>query len=543
MKSLTNCSALFKPSSISNREQPSKPSKSYLITEQKPKNKLQLSIRKLKPNIKYPQTDNKTHFTTVNNPSQVSPFYNNNFHYKIYEIAIDAFFTFLKETLHNDIYNTAKQVFYNEITKAVDVYINYKNKMNKSFSHYNHKHTSSIGKTLTQVNVYYIDSNRCCESGNKSKKKNLKLSYDFYSSIKKKHSNANASNNKVHYKYTNDKHTKDNNHINNGNNNSNNNTNKKEQKQHSLYTLTKNKKFLQNKTQSNSKSKSHSKEHKKKQNNFVLNIKLYKKLNKEHNKIAIGDCCNNNNINNNINEDNISNKKAFEFSNDNKNQNSTHTLDAYNSNTSKKKLKNTNNITNINHNNNHNNINNTAVVPNINIKLSHNKHSNFTLFCINNHFNSSSLNNNTNATTTTNTNRCCIEKKTKQQTYSKKNRINKPSIAINSNCKEKVSPHLPCKSCRERKSIQIPNDNGVPLDNINEKQNSEQLREIKSNLDEHLKVIFNFSYEGFLNKESESESKKSFEGSTTPIDDNNSTPSLNNPNLCRQLIYKRKYDY
>ena len=53
MKSLTNCSALFKPSSISNREQPSKPSKSYLITEQKPKNKLQLSIRKVKPNIKF----------------------------------------------------------------------------------------------------------------------------------------------------------------------------------------------------------------------------------------------------------------------------------------------------------------------------------------------------------------------------------------------------------------------------------------------------------------------------------------------------------
>ena len=84
--------------------------------------------------------------------------------------------------------------------------------MNKSFSHYIHKHTSSIGKTLTQVNVYYIDSNRCCESGNKSKKKNLKLSYDFYSSIKKKHSHTNNThlNNKVHYKYTNDKQTKDN---------------------------------------------------------------------------------------------------------------------------------------------------------------------------------------------------------------------------------------------------------------------------------------------------------------------------------------------
>ena len=52
-------------------------------------------------------------------------------------------------------------------------------------------------------------------------------------------------------------------------------------------------------------------------------------------------------------------------------------------------------------------------------------------------------------------------------------------------------------------------------DNINEnnlnknEKNDEQLKQIKSGLDENLKFLFNFSYENFLNKESESESKKS----------------------------------
>ena len=39
----------------------------------------------------------------------------------------------------------------------------------------------------------------------------------------------------------------------------------------------------------------------------------------------------------------------------------------------------------------------------------------------------------------------------------------------------------------------------------------EQLKEIKSSLDDNLKVMFNFSYEGFLNKESESDSRRSFD--------------------------------
>ena len=39
-------------------------------------------------------------------------------------------------------------------------------------------------------------------------------------------------------------------------------------------------------------------------------------------------------------------------------------------------------------------------------------------------------------------------------------------------------------------------------------KNDEQLKKIKSGLDDNLKFLFNFSYENFLNKESENDSKK-----------------------------------
>ena len=65
------------------------------------------------------------------------------------------------------------------------------------------------------------------------------------------------------------------------------------------------------------------------------------------------------------------------------------------------------------------------------------------------------------------------------------------------------------------------------LENTNEIKNSEQLKKIKSTLEDNLKYMFNFSYEGFLNKESETDSKKSLED------------NLNNSSK----IYKKKYNY
>ena len=61
---------------------------------------------------------------------------------------------------------------------------------------------------------------------------------------------------------------------------------------------------------------------------------------------------------------------------------------------------------------------------------------------------------------------------------------------------------------KSKKSENIENINEIS--NVkNENINEEQLKQIKSGLEENLKFLFNFSYENFLNKESESESKKS----------------------------------
>jgi hypothetical protein len=125
--------------------------------------------------------------------------------------------------------------------------------------------------------------------------------------------------------------------------------------------------------------------------------------------------------------------------------------------------------------------------------------------------------------------------KTKQ-----KQNLNKQSTS-HYNYKTFSHLHFPCESTYSiRNSIKLPNNNHnnninnnnnnpsmQVSTNINEKQTSEQLKEIKSNLDEHLKVMFNFSYEGFLNKESESVSKKSlFDVSTSPMENNNHSTLL-----------------
>ena len=539
MKTLTNSSALFKPpSSISHRGHQHK---THFISEHKPKKTLlHLSTRKVTHNIKYPKNDNKTiTTTTIHNPTYANVI-SSNVHYKVYEIAIDAFFTFLKHALNTNLYASIKQAFYTEISKATELCVKYRTNTNQSFTLYTHKHTSSISKALlTQQGGNGNDSNcgsncvncvNCGSGSSKPKKTNLKLSYDMYSSNNNSNSNTNSNSNYPKKRAT--KVSKSNNNINiyeqhnkvtrtrsgsgkSGDKNTNTNTrvnnssniSKKESKQHSLFTLTKHKMFLQNKTQSTSKSHSKSKERKhpqQQQDYFPLNIKLYNKLNREHHHHHH---TTNNNNNVNVNDD-------------------------------------INVVTP-----------NTTVVPNLNIKLSHNKHSHFNMLYNSNYFNSSSLNNhnnnnNTNLTTSTNTNRqqqqqhkCSVRKQ--KQTPTK-------GVVSSSNKTSKVTTQVTCKSCRERKSIQIGNDNNNGGNNNEqgaqgcEGQNSEQLREIKSNLDEDLKVMFNFSYEGFLNKaDSESQSKIS-EVSGVSGDGVNGAKKgkVNGGDVNKQeMIYKRKYDY
>ena len=51
-------------------------------------------------------------------------------------------------------------------------------------------------------------------------------------------------------------------------------------------------------------------------------------------------------------------------------------------------------------------------------------------------------------------------------------------------------------------------DNNKNNEKLKENKNEDQLKQIKSGLDDNLKFLFNFSYENFLNKESENDSKK-----------------------------------
>ena len=473
MKTLTNCSALFKPSSCASTNRTTSiinPMKSYLITEYKPQSKPQLSIQQQKEGIKHHHHHCQTNIisftsSTNNNNNNVSSSSYNKFHYKVYEHAIDALFTFLKETLHNDVYTMIKQVFCNEISKAYDLYYEYIYNITNSFMCY--KYSSSIGKMLSKLNVNYTT---CCGSGSKSNnKKNLKMSYDFY----KKNVNGYNCNN----------------------------TEKQQCKQYSLYTLTKNKKLFKNKAQSISQSKSNSQDNKK-QSNFVLNIKLYNKLNKnkKHKTDIYYTTTTTNNNNGNTNNTKIRNNKVkYTF----------------------------------------NNNNNTTIIPNVNTKLSRNNHSNCSLFYFHN-------NNNMNSTSSQ-SNKHYIDNNFKGVAYKTKQKQNSNKQSTSHyNYNTFSHLHFPSESTYSvRKSIKLPNNNKNHKNtnsnnninnnnrivnvstNINEKQTSEQLKEIKSNLDEHLKVMFNFSYEGFLNKESESVSKKSlFDVSTSPMENNNHSTLL-----------------
>ena len=71
---------------------------------------------------------------------------------------------------------------------------------------------------------------------------------------------------------------------------------------------------------------------------------------------------------------------------------------------------------------------------------------------------------------------------------------------------------------------------------IENSKNAEQLKQIKSGLDENLKFLFNFSYENFLNKESESESKKS------ASEYNNINIELSNQKESNKIINNKKRD-
>ena len=393
----------------------------------------------------------------------------------------------MKTILTPEIYNDIKAKFIDEFSKAMLLFIKSTN-----FSSYNIQYSSSISKLLQSTSANISMSN---SSSERTREKNLKLSYDFVSLNKKKNNQVKA----AVYQIEKRKNPLQSNNETNASHNlfsySSNNNSSLINKKHSLYTLTKSK-MLYHKTTSNSKSKSNSREQlsnrkklsnlKQKQtgqktnsnNNFIINSHLFNKINKDLIKT----------------EKNFSNEKS-------------------------KQKPHSKNIPN-----------STTNSNNINIKISHNRNTNLHLFYINNYINNSNNPQIANRTTTHSR---------------KKDNNNKQSHKSPDNI---IKTNIDKKSILKHPNETIPPSSGktIKIDNItvdqNEKKTNEQLREIKSSLDDNLKVMFNFSYEGFLNKESESESKKSFDNNNTVINNTNDNEDLNT-NKSHQYFYKTKYDY
>ena len=93
-------------------------------------------------------------------------------------------------------------------------------------------------------------------------------------------------------------------------------------------------------------------------------------------------------------------------------------------------------------------------------------------------------------------------KKYTNKNYSNYNNNNNYNLKEN-NIKKKMENKI------KNNIIKNVNKKEIKSSDYETKKNSEQLKEIKSSLDDNLKIMFNFSYEYFLNKESETE--KSFD--------------------------------
>ena len=411
-------------------------------SKSKEKNKLKednLSNRIIKANIKFPNENSLKKEDNLSSSRQ-------NIHSKVYEISVDKIFAYMKTILTPEIYNDIKAKFIDEFSKAMLLFIKSTN-----FSSYNIQYSSSISKLLQSTSANISMSN---SSSERTREKNLKLSYDFVSLNKKKNNQVKA----AVYQIEKRKNPLQSNNETNASHNlfsySSNNNSSLINKKHSLYTLTKSK-MLYHKTTSNSKSKSNSREQ-------------------------------------------LSNRKKL---------------------SNLKQKPHSKNIPN-----------STTNSNNINIKISHNRNTNLHLFYINNYINNSNNPQIANRTTTHSR---------------KKDNNNKQSHKSPDNI---IKTNIDKKSILKHPNETIPPSSGktIKIDNItvdqNEKKTNEQLREIKSSLDDNLKVMFNFSYEGFLNKESESESKKSFDNNNTVINNTNDNEDLNT-NKSHQYFYKTKYDY
>ena len=104
------------------------------------------------------------------------------------------------------------------------------------------------------------------------------------------------------------------------------------------------------------------------------------------------------------------------------------------------------------------------------------------------------------------TNNLLVSKKMKNNNIYSKNKKDKNNL-INSDKKNENINNNKNIYKKENKKQEKKEEN-KKKEKEKENKNEEQLKQIKSGLDDNLKFLFNFSYENFLNKESENDSKK-----------------------------------
>lgn len=511
----------------------------------KPKDDLGVAKKIIKENIKYP--DSK--IITNERPTKKN-FLFATLALQVYEYSLDKLFLFMKSLLPKETYAQIREKLLEEIQNGLSIFILSRTK-SKNFSPdkpFNKNTSSETKSSITELIKEKTDKSLSLLSIDLSRESNLKLSYDFIS------------------KKVNENSVKP--IIIDGDKDINLSTNYRISKKHSLYSLTKNK--MVNNTQSNSKSKSSSREHfsanknftvnlrKKNQkpiynmkaSNILLNMKLFKKMRNEANSVE-------KNKNNSINAcGKVMPKRESNSGNKCRNKNSGNTVAALFSNIY---------------------LNNQLGSANGNKTTTHSKKKENTRKPENRsegknrikggsgNFNCTSGNKKTkNDTIVTNKSNTKIgfkkipkEFSNNVHTYTNNNNNNNcaNNIYTKGNAKdpkkkvEKVTTP-PQKSEAYHKELNnvsttIPIVRSVENENDDNKTN-EQLREIKLSLDDNLKIMFNFSYEGFLNKDSESESKKSFDdkkSSAVNTNENQSNAQVNNKESSDRFQYTAKYKY
>lgn len=444
-----------------------------------------------------------------NTTTQCQSTHNTYAYLMIYESAINNIFKFIKTTFDEYTYETLKTEFIKQISNSITNY-----EANSNVKELNPNNDNSP----TNITV---ETNLLIENFLKNKKKpgkeetmtNLIISLDLNAindnqNSKRKHSvnigsksnsktNTNNNNNLINKQRPESTKSAKNKHKSNLSPKDNNNVHLSNilNQKHSLYTLTKSQKSKPNKTFSGSKSKSTSSERGLKNN-------LLKKDKVNEPKVK------------NLNNLNIKSSSTLT------------TKNAFNSTNMKKDFKSSplvHNIKSIYTKNNKNNQPKKAtsnLYSNVNTVSSSNanekKNSSLSNSYQHKHFEKVA-----NTATNTNTKRNGNNKISKNPTVqSMERKINGYS---ESKVKKKIKENAQIKITQiiTNDSISKKTDKQNEMSKSNILRTDEQMKEIKSGLDENLKVMFNFSYEGFLNKESESESKKSFADNFRNISEEN----------------------